>query len=73
MAYSLLLSSTLCGKDAKLDVVTISCAIGVAGYTAIAMDYVAMYDLELSLEEIRDYISSDRGHGSNGSGDPLVR
>jgi hypothetical protein len=37
----------------KLDAVTAVSAVGVAAYAAIAIGYVAQYDLGLSLEEIR--------------------
>ncbi len=37
----------------KLDAVTAVSAAGVAAYAAIAIGYVAQYDLGLSLEEIR--------------------
>jgi hypothetical protein len=37
----------------KLDIVTIAVAISVAAYVAIAMDYVALYDLGWSIQQIR--------------------
>lgn len=37
----------------KFDIVTIAYAICVAGYAAIALDYVAHYDLGFSLQEVR--------------------
>ena len=39
--------------ESKFDIVTIVSAVGVAAYLAIAMGYVAHYDLGLSLQEIR--------------------
>lgn len=40
--------------EAKLDLVTVTCAICVAAYAAIAMEYVAQYGLGISLQQIRD-------------------
>jgi hypothetical protein len=37
----------------KLDMLTIFSAIGVAAYAAVAIRYVARYDLGFSFEEIR--------------------
>lgn len=39
--------------ESKLDVVTTVCAVCVAAYAAIAIGYVARWDLGFSLEEIR--------------------
>ena len=37
----------------KPDIVTMAVAVSVAAYVAIAMDYVALYDLGLSIQQIR--------------------
>jgi hypothetical protein len=37
----------------RFDIVTIGCAIFVAGYAAMALRYVALYDLGFSGHEIR--------------------
>ncbi len=39
--------------EAKLNAVTIVCAISLAAYAAIAMGYLAQYALGLSRQEIR--------------------
>jgi hypothetical protein len=37
----------------KFDIVTIASAVCVAGYVAMALRYVALYDLGLSRQEVR--------------------
>jgi len=39
--------------ESKLDIVTIVSAVCVAAYAAVAIRYVARYDLGFSLQEIR--------------------
>ena len=39
--------------ESRFDIVTIAIAVGVAAYVAIAMGYVARYELGFSLQEIR--------------------
>jgi hypothetical protein len=39
--------------ESRFELVTIASAVCVAGYVAIALRYVALYDLGLSLEQVR--------------------
>jgi hypothetical protein len=39
--------------DGRFDIVTIASAVGVAGYVAITLGYVALYDFGLSREAVR--------------------
>ena len=39
----------------RFSIVTIANAVCVAGYAAISLRYVALYDLELSNDEIRNW------------------
>jgi hypothetical protein len=41
------------GMESRFDIVTIASAVCVAGYVAIALRHVALYDLGFSGEEIR--------------------
>ena len=43
----------VCNIESRFDIVTIAIAVGVAAYLAIAIGYVARYELGLSLQEIR--------------------
>jgi hypothetical protein len=40
--------------ESRFDMVTIASAVCVAGYVAIALGYVSIYDLGLSREQVRD-------------------
>jgi hypothetical protein len=39
--------------ESKFDIVTIASAVCVAGYVAITLEYVALYDFGLSREAVR--------------------
>jgi hypothetical protein len=43
----------VCRMENRFDIVTIASAVCVAGYAAMALRYVALYDLGLSRQEIR--------------------
>ena len=39
--------------QSRFDIVTIGCAVFVAGYAAVALRYVALYDLGFSGQQVR--------------------
>ena len=43
----------MCGMESKFEIVTIASAVCVAAYAAVAIRYVARYDLGFSFQEIR--------------------
>ena len=43
----------VCEMESRFEMVTIASAVCVAGYVAIALRYVALYDLGFSREEVR--------------------
>jgi hypothetical protein len=43
----------VCNMESRFDITTIASAVGVAAYLAIAVGYVAHYQLGFSLQEIR--------------------
>jgi hypothetical protein len=54
LSYSLVgLRVAVSNMESKLDIATVVIAVCIATYAAVAMRYVACYDLGFSLEEIR--------------------
>jgi hypothetical protein len=43
----------MCEMENRFDIVTMASALCVAGYAALALRYVALYDLGLSRQEVR--------------------
>ena len=43
----------MCNMENRFDVVTVASAICVAGYVAITLGYIALYDFGLSREQLR--------------------
>jgi hypothetical protein len=44
----------MCKMKSRFDIVTVASAVCVAGYVAITLGYVSVYDLGLSREQVRD-------------------
>jgi hypothetical protein len=51
--YSSEAALKVCKMERRFDIVTIASAVCVAGYAAMALRYVALYDLGLSSQEVR--------------------
>lgn len=43
----------MCKMESRFDVVTIATAVCIAGYVAITLGYIALYDFGLSREQLR--------------------